>query len=64
MSTPHNSTSHDSVTNMVQSVDSLGESTVGLFERIFVGLRRKRDREALRVLTHETARLRHAVVSQ
>ncbi|MCD4685039.1 MAG: HAMP domain-containing histidine kinase [Anaerolineae bacterium] len=64
MSTPHNSTSHDPVTNMVQSVDSLGESTVGFFERIFVGLRRKQEREAYRVLTHEAARLRHDVASQ
>lgn len=58
------STPHDPVTNMVQSIDSLGEHTVGLFERIFVGLRRKREREALRVLAHETTRLRHDVAAQ
>lgn len=59
MAAPQNTPlSQEPVTAMVQSVDELGETTGRLFDRIFVGLRRKREREAYAALAREADGLR------
>ncbi len=64
MTTPHYSASDD-LSNMVHSVDTLGERATSLFERLFVGLRRKRENEALlRGLSREVTDLREVADSQ
>lgn len=68
MTTPHVPASDDPVrpvTDMVDSVDTLGERTRSLMERLFVGLRRKREREAmLHRLSHEVVNLRETAADR